>query len=51
MVYQPNIQTMPLIRRSHLIVRSPVAAFAAWIWFITGANVNVDLAYTMFGRV
>ena len=51
MVYQLNIQTMPLIRRSHLIVRSPVAAFAAWIWSITGANVNVDLAYTMFGRV
>jgi hypothetical protein len=29
MVRQLNIQTMPLIRRSHLIVRSPVAATAA----------------------
>jgi hypothetical protein len=38
MVYQLNIQTMPLIRRSHLIVRSPVAAAAAWIWSITDAG-------------
>jgi len=37
MVYQLNIQTMPLIRRSHLIV-TPVADFAAWIWSITGAG-------------
>jgi hypothetical protein len=38
MVYQLNIQTMPLIRRSHLIVTSPVAAFAAWIWSITSSG-------------
>jgi hypothetical protein len=38
MVYQLNIQTMPLIRRSHLIVGSPVAATAARIWSITDAG-------------
>jgi hypothetical protein len=37
-VYQLNIQPMPLIRRSHLIVRSPVAAAAARIWSITDAG-------------
>jgi hypothetical protein len=38
MVYQLNIQTMPLIRRNHLIVRFPVAATAAWIRSITDAG-------------
>jgi hypothetical protein len=38
MVYQLNIQAMPLTRRSHLIARSPVAATAAWIWPITDAG-------------
>jgi hypothetical protein len=38
MVYQLNIQTMPLIRRSHLIAGSPVAATAARIWSITDAG-------------
>jgi len=38
MVYQLNIQMMPLTRRSHLIVTSPVAATAAWIWSITDAG-------------
>jgi hypothetical protein len=37
MVYQLNIQTIPLTRRSHLIVRFPVADTAAWFWSITGA--------------
>jgi choline dehydrogenase len=37
-VYQLNIQTMPLIRRNHLIVRFPVAATAAWIRSITDAG-------------
>src|ERR1035438_8835119 len=37
MVYQLNIQTIPLTRRSHLIVRLPVADTAAWVWSITGA--------------
>jgi hypothetical protein len=36
-VYQLNIQTIPLTRRSHLIVRSPVADTASWVWSITGA--------------
>src|SRR5580704_13744060 len=38
MVYQLNIQTIPLTRRSHLIVSFPVADTAAWIWYITGAT-------------
>jgi len=38
MVDQPNIQTTPLIRRSHLIAGSPVAATAARIWSITDAG-------------
>src|SRR5450755_1294197 len=37
MVYQLNIQTIPLTRRRHLIVRFPVADTAAWFWSITGA--------------
>jgi len=37
MVYQLNIQTIPLTRRSHLIVRFPVAGAAAWVWSITAA--------------
>ena len=37
MVYQLNIQTIPLTRRSHLIVRVPVADTAAWVWSITAA--------------
>jgi hypothetical protein len=37
MVYQLNIQTIALTRRSHLIVRFPVADTAAWVWSITGA--------------
>jgi hypothetical protein len=36
MVYQLNMQTIPLIRRSHLIGRFPVADTAAWVWSITG---------------
>jgi hypothetical protein len=38
MVYQLNIQTIPLTRRSHLIVRFPVADTAAWVGYITGAT-------------
>jgi hypothetical protein len=38
MVYQLNIQTMPLIRRSHLIVGSAVAATVARIWSTTDAG-------------
>jgi hypothetical protein len=39
MVRQVNIQMMTLIRRSHLIVASPVAAAgAAWAWCITDAG-------------
>jgi hypothetical protein len=37
MVYQLNIQTIPLTRRSHLIVRFPVADTAARVWSITAA--------------
>ena len=37
MVYQLNIQTIPLTRRSHLIVGFPVADTAAWVWSITAA--------------
>jgi hypothetical protein len=38
MVYQLNIQTIPLTRRSHLIVRFPITDTAAWVWYITGAT-------------
>ena len=38
MVYQLNIQTIPLTRRSHLIVRFPAADTAVWDWYITGAT-------------
>ena len=38
MVYQLNIQTIPLTRRSHLIVRFPVADTAAWVGYITGTT-------------
>jgi hypothetical protein len=37
MVYQLNIQTIPLTRRSRLIVRFGVADTAAWVWSITAA--------------
>jgi hypothetical protein len=37
MVCQLNIQTIPLTRRSHLIVGFPVAGTAAWVWSVTGA--------------
>jgi hypothetical protein len=38
MVYQLNIQTIPLARRSHLILRFPVADTVAWAWSITAAG-------------
>ena len=38
MVYQLNIQTIPLTRRSHLTVRFPVADAVARVWYITGAT-------------
>ena len=37
MVYQLNIQTIPLTRRSHLIVGVPAADTAAWVGSITAA--------------
>jgi hypothetical protein len=38
MVYQLNIQTIPLTRRSHLTVRFPIADTVARVWYITGAT-------------
>ena len=46
MVYQLNIQTIPLTRRSHLIVRVPVADTAAWVWLDVVALTSKSAGWT-----